>query len=49
VVEDHYGITLPPDLAPGSYVVEIGMYQGDHRATFQGRGDHLILGRVEVS
>jgi uncharacterized membrane protein len=48
VVEDHYGITLPPDLAPGAYILEIGMYQGDHRATFLGRGDHLILGRVEV-
>jgi hypothetical protein len=48
VVEDHYGITLPPDLAPGSYTLEIGMYQGDHRATFQGRGDHLVLGTVQV-
>jgi hypothetical protein len=48
VVEDHYGITLPADLVPGSYTLEIGMYQGDHRATFQGRGDHLILGSVDV-
>ena len=23
VVEDHYGIALPPDLEPGSYVLEI--------------------------
>jgi hypothetical protein len=48
VVEDHYGITLPPDVPAGSYTLEIGMYQGDHRATFQGRGDHLVLGSVQV-
>ena len=48
VVEDHYGITLPADMQPGTYVLEIGMYQGDHRATFLGHGDHLVLGTVQV-
>ena len=49
VVEDHYGIALPPDLPAGSYTLEIGMYQGDRRATFSGEGDHLVLGSIGVN
>jgi len=48
-VEDHYGIAIPAGLAPGTYTVEIGMYQGDRRASFAGRGDHLVLGTIAVS
>jgi hypothetical protein len=48
-VEDHYGIPLPADLPAGTYDVEIGMYLGDHRATFVGGGDHLVLRTMTVS
>jgi hypothetical protein len=48
LIEDHYGIAVPSDLAAGSYRLEVGMYQGDHRATFAGRGDHLVLTTIEV-
>ncbi|HYY89225.1 MAG TPA: hypothetical protein VFA49_10550, partial [Chloroflexota bacterium] len=48
-IEDHYGIPLPADLPAGTYDVEIGMYLGDHRATFVGGGDHLVLRTMTVS
>jgi 4-amino-4-deoxy-L-arabinose transferase-like glycosyltransferase len=48
-VEDNYGIAIPADLAPGSYTLEIGMYQGDRRSVFDGKADHLVLGTVEVT
>jgi mannosyltransferase len=47
-IEDNYGIVVPDDLAPGPYTLEIGMYSGEKRAIFQGRGDHLVLGEVQV-
>jgi hypothetical protein len=47
-VQDNYGIAIPDGLAPGAYTLEIGMYDGDHRATFDGQGDHLLLGQVQV-
>jgi mannosyltransferase len=47
-IEDNYGIVVPNDLPAGSYTLEIGMYAGERRATFTGRGDHLILGQVQV-
>jgi len=47
-IEDKYGITVPPNLPPGSYTLEIGMYAGEKRATFTDQGDHLVLGTVEV-
>jgi mannosyltransferase len=48
-VQDNYGIAIPADLAPGQYTLEIGMYQGERRATFDGKADHLVLGRVDVT
>jgi hypothetical protein len=48
-IEDNYGIAIPADLPPGSYSLEIGMYQGDHRAVFDGTADHLVLGEVQVA
>jgi hypothetical protein len=47
-IEDNYGITVPPNLPPGSYTLEIGMYAGEKRAVFGGEGDHLVLGTIEV-
>jgi hypothetical protein len=48
-IEDNYGIAIPPDLPPGSYTLEIGMYVGDRRAVFDGQSDHLVLGQVQVT
>ena len=48
-IEDHYGIPIPADLPAGDYVLEVGMYVGDHRATFVGRGDHLVLKTLTIS
>ncbi len=48
-VEDNYGIAIPPDLASGSYTLEIGMYDGDRRAVFDKQADHLVLGTIEVT
>ncbi|HLZ30992.1 MAG TPA: glycosyltransferase family 39 protein [Chloroflexota bacterium] len=47
-IDDNYGIVVPADLPAGSYTLEIGMYQGETRATFAGQGDHLVLGQVQV-
>jgi mannosyltransferase len=47
-IEDNYGIVIPDDLPAGSYTLEIGMYAGERRAIFQGQGDHLVLGQVQV-
>jgi mannosyltransferase len=48
-IEDNYGILVPDGLAPGAYTLEIGMYTGERRAQFSGRGDHFILGQVQVT
>jgi mannosyltransferase len=48
-IEDNYGIVVPEDLAAGAYTLEIGMYVGEQRAQFEGRGDHLVLGQVQVA
>ncbi len=48
-IEDNYGILVPDDLPAGAYTIEIGMYNGEHRATFSGMGDHLVLTSVEVT
>jgi hypothetical protein len=47
-IQDNYGIAIPADLPAGSYTLEIGMYDGDKRSVFDGRGDHLVLGEVQV-
>jgi mannosyltransferase len=47
-IEDKYGIAIPDDLAPGSYTLEVGMYAGERRSTFDGRADHLVLGQVQI-
>jgi hypothetical protein len=48
-IQDNYGIAVPPDLAAGDYTLEIGMYDGETRAVFEGLGNHLVLGRVRVA
>ena len=47
-IEDNYGIVVPPDLPAGNYTLEIGMYAGETRATFEGQGNHLVLGQIQV-
>jgi hypothetical protein len=47
-IEDNYGIVIPPNLPSGSYSLEIGMYDGENRSVFNGHGDHLVLGQVQV-
>jgi len=47
-IEDNYGIVVPTNLPAGSYTLEIGMYSGEKRSTFQGQGDHLLLGQVQI-
>jgi len=47
-IEDNYGIIIPPSLPAGSYTLEIGMYAGEKRSVFNGQGDHLVLGQIEV-
>ncbi len=47
-IQDNYGLVIPPDLAAGSYTLEVGMYQGDRRSQIDGHGDHLVLGQVQV-
>ncbi|MBV9892920.1 MAG: glycosyltransferase family 39 protein [Chloroflexi bacterium] len=47
-IQDNYGIAIPENLPPGSYTLEIGMYDGDRRSHIDGGADHLILGQVQV-
>lgn len=44
---DEYAMPLPADLPPGSYQLEIGLYQSDGRRLPEG-GEALRLGGVEV-
>ena len=48
-VLDNYGIAIPSNLPAGSYTLEIGMYAGDRRSQIEGRGDHLVLGQVQIT
>ena len=48
-VEDNYGIAIPDNLPAGNYTLEVGMYEGDRRSTFDGTTDHLVLGQVQIS
>ncbi len=48
-IEDNYGILVPDELPAGAYMLEIGMYSGEQRAHFDGQGDHLVLGQVQVT
>jgi mannosyltransferase len=45
---DNYGIAIPANLPAGNYTLEIGMYDGEKRSVFDGHGDHLVLGQVQV-
>jgi mannosyltransferase len=47
-IADNYGIVIPPDLPAGTYTLEIGMYDGERRSTFEGHGNHLVLGQIRV-
>ena len=52
---DPYQLTIPQDLAPGNYLVEVGLYEmvGERRLHISEEagdlvGDRYILGRVTV-
>jgi 4-amino-4-deoxy-L-arabinose transferase-like glycosyltransferase len=47
-IQDNYGIAIPVSLPPGSYTLEIGMYDGERRSIIDGSADHLVLGQVQV-
>jgi mannosyltransferase len=47
-IEDNYGIAIPADLPAGSYTLEIGMYLGETRSVFDGKGDHLVLAQLQI-
>jgi hypothetical protein len=47
-VEDNYGIAIPANLPAGNYTLEIGMYAGDRRSSFDNQADHLVLGEVQI-
>ncbi len=54
-VKDNYGLSLPPDLPAGEYVIVMGMYEGATGTrlpvldeTGQAMGDHVMLNRVLV-
>jgi mannosyltransferase len=47
-IADNYGIAIPLDLRPGSYTLEVGMYQGDHRARLADGADRVLLGTIQV-
>ncbi len=53
-VTDRYGLSLPPDLPPGRYVLVVGLYHlvsGERLPVLLGDkpvGDHVSLGNVEV-
>jgi hypothetical protein len=55
IIQDRYVIPLGPELPPGKYQLEIGMYQletGQRLRVREGpdiEGDHILLGAVEVS
>jgi 4-amino-4-deoxy-L-arabinose transferase-like glycosyltransferase len=49
-VADAYILQLPPDLPPGDYSVEVGMYLAETGARLQvaGNGDHVALGKIHI-
>lgn len=55
IIQDRYIIPLDPDLPPGEYQLEIGMYQVETeqrlevREGLEGGGDRILLDAVEVS
>jgi hypothetical protein len=54
IIQDRYIIPLGPELPPGKYQLEIGMYQLETgqrlkvRGSLEGRGDRILLSEVEV-
>lgn len=49
VIVDHYALSLPPDLPPGAYTLNIGVY--DWRTAERlpvDESDHLQLGTIQV-
>jgi hypothetical protein len=50
-VADDYLLSLPPDLPPGDYGIEVGMYLAETgaRLPVAGKGDRVVLGQVSVA
>jgi hypothetical protein len=55
IIQDRYIIPLDPEVPPGAYQLEIGMYQLETgqrleiREGPEGEGDRILLSAVEVS
>jgi hypothetical protein len=54
LILDEYQLPLPPDIPPGEYLIEIGLYDpaadGRRVEMVSPTGqDHLILGKVKVA
>ena len=48
-VVDRYGVLIPEDTPPGSYAIEIGLYDfGETRLPIDAGGDALVVASVEV-
>ena len=47
-VRDTYTLSLPPDLPPGDYALDVGLYLADTgaRLPVAGDGDHVMLTTV---
>jgi hypothetical protein len=50
-VTDAHALTLPSDLPPGDYVLEVGLYQAEtgQRLAVAGNGDKVALDQVSVA
>jgi hypothetical protein len=50
-VTDTHTLTLPSDLPPGDYGLEVGLYRAETgaRLTVTGGGDRVTLGKVNVT
>jgi hypothetical protein len=50
-VSDAYTLSLPPDLPPGEYTLEAGMYLAETgaRLPVTGDDDHIVLTKMEIA
>jgi hypothetical protein len=46
VVDDRHGLLVPPNLAPGTYWLEVGLYDDNGRLPLTAGGDTLRFGPV---
>jgi hypothetical protein len=49
VIVDRHGLSLPRDLPPGAYWIEVGLYDGKGRLHLEAGGDTIRLGPIDVT